>query len=60
MGLSIRERIEIDDLKKDVEALKKGTVPDLTYIQSALADLSARLTKIEQRSKPGPKPKVKP
>lgn len=57
MSMSLSERAEFDALRERVRLLEGGAPVGQNDIAAAMADLSARLTHIETRSKPGPKPR---
>lgn len=63
MAMGSVERAELAALRSDVELLKRAATSSipagLEEILSQMSMLSDRLTKIETRSKPGPKPKDK-
>lgn len=66
MSLSIRERARLEAIEARLVDAMIGSDQDrlaaleqnMAAIAQELIDLSARLQKIESRSKPGPKPKA--
>lgn len=66
MGLSIRDQVRLDAIEQRLAAAMIGSDQDriavleqqVVALATELLDLSARLNKIESRSKPGPKPKA--
>ena len=59
MAMSITEGERLRALEEKVAAINGDSLGDLFAIRAAIDDLTARLNAIEQRSKPGPKPKAK-